>query len=159
MNWTKEPKIVEDTSFDKLLEDFWVIEPVEMQTPDYSYWASQEPLNASYQIRNLNWWWKVKTWFSSISAGTTNITWVWFKPKSIQVVVNTSNRVAWGYADNIWWTLTQRCVYFNWSTYNSQPSRLFRFDWINVWNLISIDNDWFTVSSDLSATMIWTCFW
>lgn len=159
---TIDKKNLENENIDQLIikEKGNVIENEVLETPDYSYWASQEPLNASYQVRWLKvWWWKMKTWFSSISAGSTSITWVWFKPKVIQVVVNTSNRVAWWYADNIWWTITQRCVYFNGSTYDSQWSRLFRFDWSNVWNLVSIDSDWFTVSSDLSATMIWTCFW
>ena len=161
MTWNK-PKVEENTSIDSLLYEKWAIEPIEMETPNYDYGASQEPLNASYQVRNLNWWWwKIKTWYSSISSWYTDvaITWVWFKPKAIQVVVHSSNKVAWGYADDVWWTLNQRCIYADWWAYGNQNTRLFRFWPTELWLLVSFDSDWFTVKSDLSARMIWTCFW
>ena len=154
----KTKETIENRENDKQIE---YLKPETLDVPDYRYWWSEEPLDASYQVRNINWWWKVKTWFSSIASWYTDvaITWVWFKPKAIQVVVHSSNKVAWGYADNVWWTLTQRCIYADWWAYSNQSTRLFRFSSTEVWDLVSFDSDWFTVKSDLAATMIWTCFW
>lgn len=148
-------------SIEDLIRSGWDISPIDMQVPDYDYGASQEPLNAEFQVRNINaWWWKVKTWYVSITAWTwIQITWVWFTPKVIQVVVHSWNKSAWGYADDVWGTLTQRCIYQDsWSWWN-QNSRLFRFSSAEVWLLVSIDSDWFTVNSDLNCTMIYICFW
>lgn len=111
---------------------------------------------------NISWaWLKIKTWFSSIPNWYTNysITWVWFKPKAIKVVVYSWNKVAWWNADDVWWTIQQQCIYADSWNYSDQNGRLFRFDNINRWDLVSFDNNWFTVKSDLSATMVWTCFW
>jgi hypothetical protein len=135
-------------------------EPLNYYSDVFTPWQTKQRLKIWREVEwNVSGWWKVKTWYSSLSIWSNSITWVWFTPKAIQVVVQSSNKVAWGYADNVWWTLTQRCIYFDWANYSNQNTRLFRFDWTNVWLLNSIDSDWFTVTSDLSATMIWTCFW
>ena len=138
-----------------------VIESDILEVPDYSYWASQEPLDWQFQVRNIASWWKVKTWYSSIPSWYTDfaITWLWFTPKAIQVVAQSWNKWAWGYADNVWWTLTQRCIYSNSGALWESSSRLFRFSGTEVWLLVSLDSNWFTVKSDIAATMIWTCFW
>jgi hypothetical protein len=137
-------------------------EPLNYYSDVFTPWQTKQRLKIWREVEwNLSGWWKVKTWYSSIPSWYTNfaITWVWFTPKAIQVVVQSSNKVAWGYADNVWWTLTQRCIYADWWNYSNQTTRLFRFSGTEVWDLVSLDSDWFTVRSDLSATMIWTCFW
>lgn len=157
MTWVNE-----NTSIDEIIEEQGVIQPLELETPDYSYWASQEPLNASYQVRNINgWWgwWKVMTWFNDFWPWTRSIT-VWFKPKAINVSVRTSNGLAWGSATS---PSNQQCVaLYLTSTPNSdsQNGRLFR-TWSTswLWSLVSIDEDWFTVSCDISFTITWTAFW
>jgi inosine-uridine nucleoside N-ribohydrolase len=45
----------ENDSIDSLIiKEKWSIKHKIIQTPDYSYWANQEQLNADYQIRNLH---------------------------------------------------------------------------------------------------------
>jgi hypothetical protein len=125
---------------------------------DYKYWKQQEKLVIWREIikketNNT----KLKTWRTQIPWWYINysITWIWFKPKIIQVIVQNNNKVAWGTADEN----NQQCIYVdNWN-YTTTTTRLFRFDNINVWFLVSIDNDWFTVKSDLVADMIYTCIW
>ena len=125
---------------------------------DYKYWKQQEKLVIWREIikketNNT----KLKTWRTQIPWWYINysITWIWFKPKIIQVIVQNNNKVAWGTADEN----NQQCIYAdNWN-YTTTTTRLFRFDNINVWFLVSIDNDWFTVKSDLVADMIYTCIW
>ena len=116
-------------------------------------------------FKYINWgsssWGKIRTWYASIPSWYTDyaITWVWFKPKAIQVVVYNWNKVAWWYADDVWWTIWQRCIYADSWAFSEQNWRLFRFDNINRWYLVSFDSDWFTVKSELNAVMIWTAFW
>ena len=156
-------KPLENETIDDLLKNKDEVYTNEvMETPDYSYWASQMPLDWSYQVRNINtWWWKIKTWYISVNSWYTNqsITWIWFKPKAIQITIHSWNKVAWWYANDNNWTIQQQCIYAdNWS-YIEQNWRLFRFDNTNRWLLVSFDNDWFTIKSDLSAVMIYQCYW
>lgn len=150
---------------ERISEEF---NPITLKTEENTYWKDYEygwpiqKLRPWIEVEWSTWWWNIKTWYSSIPSGYTNfsITWVWFKPKAIQVTVyNWSNKIAWGNADNISWSISQRCIYFDWTNYSDQNTRLFRFDWTNRWDLVSFDTDWFTIKSDLSAIMIWTCFW
>jgi len=138
-----KPVILEES-----ISDYW---------KDYNYWKTKEKLVIWREVK-WNSWIEVKTWYSSIIAWNTNIV-VWFKPKAIQVVVHSWNKCAWGYADDIWWTIWQRCIYSDSWSFSNQSSRLFRFSWTEVWSLASFNADWFSVWSDVGAIMIWTAFW
>ena len=152
---------IEDTKQLKGTETIETIYPETIDLPTYDYWKSQNTIDANISIRNINWWWKVKAWYVSIPSWYTDyaITWIWFKPKAIQVVVHSWNKVAWWSADDIWWTIQQQCIYADSWAFSEQNWRLFRFDNINRWYLVSFDSDWFTVKSELNAVMIWTAFW
>ena len=116
-------------------------------------------------FKYINWgsssWGKIKTWYIVCPSWYTNfaVTWVWFKPKAIQVVVHNWNKVAWWYADDVWWNIQQQCIYADSWNYANQNGRLFRFDNLNRWDLVSFDSDWFTIKSDLICAVIWTAFW
>lgn len=163
---SNKEKQIKNQSIDKLIREWRsdIIEKETLDTPDYSYWQSQEPLDAEFQVRNIWWaWWKFNSWYDwSVPAWYTNysITWVWFKPKSIEVKILsfTWNIAVWGNAsDN--WTINQNCIYSNAWTFGYDNNRLFRFSWTEVWTLVSFDADWFTIKSDLDCRIIWTCFW
>ena len=164
--------ILEDTYIDEWIgfgeDNEWLPEIKYTQNPEYytdmyEAWQTKAPLIIGQEVEWTVWggWWQVKTWYVSVPSGYTDfaITWVWFTPKVIQVTVHSWNKSAWGYADNVWWTLAQRCIFQNAGSWDNSNIRLFRFSSTEVWLLVSIDSDWFTVKSDLACTMIYTCFW
>lgn len=161
---SKKEKTIESQSIDKLLREWKsdIVEDIIIDAPDYSYGASQEPLDANFQVRNI-WWGKIKTWITPWVPSwyvDFSITWVWFKPKAIKVeVLYWASVIAWGTADNTSWTLTQQCIWSNSWSLDYSTSRLFRFSWTQVWDLVSFDADWFTIKSDVSCIIQWTCFW
>ena len=163
---SKKEKVIDWQSIDKLLREWKsdIIENDIIEVPEYDYGASQEPLDWAFQVRNISWWAsKIKTWITPwVPSWYTNfsITWVWFKPKALQVtVLYWASTVAWGIADETNGTLTQQCVWSNSWSMDYSTSRLFRFSWTLVWDLVSFDADGFTVKSDVNCIIQWTCFW
>lgn len=105
-------KELENESIDQLiLKDKWsVFENEVLEIPDYSYWASQEPLNASYQIRNIKWWSKTLYFTKLASAWTwiVNYTWFWFTPTAYIIQAWYKWALSWtstSYCTNFWWVI------------------------------------------------------
>lgn len=163
---SKKEKAIESQSIDKLLREWKsdIVEDIIIDVPDYSYGSSQEPLDANFQVRNINsWWGKINSWYDWWVPSwyvDYSITWVWFKPKAIEVKIipYTWNIAVWGTATNNW-TIKQSCIYSNAWSFSYDNNRLFRFSGTDVWTLVSFDSDWFTIKSDLDCRIIWTCFW
>jgi hypothetical protein len=152
------PESIDDLIVKERDSDF-VIDTLEI--PDYSYGYNNESLDYNRLRNKPSWWgWLVKTWYASIPGWYTDfaITWVWFTPKALHITVQTSGKAAWWFAHTDGTSITQWCTYSPGSWFSYSNIRLFRFDWTNVWLLVSFDADWFTVKSDLACTMIWSCF-
>lgn len=138
-----------------------------IETPDYSYWASQMPLDWSYQVRNIWWWLKIKNWQINISwIWSISITWLWFKPKYIEF------ESAWASSMSI---MKSDWNYYNWiRIYNinnipqysttSRAVELYNQSWEQyiLVDLSSFNEDWFTLNKtrvDFNITLRWTAFW
>jgi len=165
------PKVEETTSIDKLLINQGVIQPIEMINPDYSYGASQEPLNASFQVRNIPqptptvFNMKIGH-FTITTTGSIVITGLWFTPNHIRLLANLS----WGTwsisSDSITnWTTTHTTYQYNTTTvmrnYYNNTNLIFLEDcssWVcqnMTWVLTSLDTDWFTINIS-NKTLAWT---
>lgn len=165
-----------ETIDDLILKDKWsVIENDILEVPDYSYWASQEPLNASYQLRNIKWWWKVKTLIferlASVWTWTQSFTWFWFTPTSYTIQTTRT-----------WITTTFYPCFSDWAyDWTTQMIRQVA-DWYSrvltwcVWRLLytnqwwwttnivhsSLDTDWITLNFTTSSEdcyLVITCYW
>lgn len=175
MTWNKKPKVEENTSIDSLLQEKWAIDPVEMETPNYDYGASQEPLNASFQVRNIkSWWWKYKLLdFTITQTWSLSITWIWFTPKIIYLYASQAVwwNEFWSYWSNGIDINNSKCLFW-WSIWWSYVTRLYfgndiilvRNDSsLTIWLLTSLDNDWFTLNITSyygSTTYVKAeCFW
>lgn len=166
----KEPKIEEakEESIDSLATaNKWEIDLPELETSDYSYWASQEPLNAEYQVRwisNIS----IKSWSITFTWSTWNksVTGIWFKPKTVQLNASANGIARWisvGTADD--WQ-TGQCVYQYWDSALDANSiiklRNSSATPTHEAQLVSMDTDGFTVDFTTFTTYCectYTCFW
>jgi len=77
----------------------------------FEYWQTKEQLQPWIEVAWWSTWWKFKVWSGTFSAiWNTSITWVWFKPKYIQIQATITVSNVW---DSNWiadWT-NQSCIY------------------------------------------------
>lgn len=180
----KEVMINEQETLSKQEKVWEKIETVELETietPNYDYWLSQNTIDWPIAIRNL-WWNYYESWDDDNWAWTVpydiQITWVWFKPKLIQIVATRAQSwhsvISWGNAVD--WSKWS-CIYQhdNSNTIISgtsyQSSKIISLEWQVWWTypdieaeLKSMDNDGFTLTvtrNDLwtNFTFTYTCFW
>jgi len=153
----------------KWVEKIDLIKPEIIQTPDYSYWVNQEPLDFNKLKNKPSSWWLFYTWtFTRNSWSTWNqsITWIWFKPKLLKihwVVILLNTSMCWGSTD---WTNPNSISYnFNWwSLYSTYQTTLIHLDiWaMTRWTLASFDTDWFTINWSVINSNVrvnFECFW
>ena len=139
------PEIIWDTK--KGFDFTESIKPDIIQTPNYDYWTSQEPLDYEL-LRNKPSasWGQYKLWNFTITwTWNISITWVWFTPKLVKFTIWDSSWNIWGW---IWsmTSLSQQC-------YNITNSVNITSQCIYYWNpiwaravYVNMNNDWFVIN-------------
>lgn len=161
---SKEIKI--ETIDNQSKPDIEYITPEYLETPNYEYWFNQQPLDYEKALRNKpTSWLRVKLGATTItSTWTLAITWIWFRPKLVNIISNRSaNWISIGnsdwvsqfvdYIDDWWGAWTSNSLIINhrdaWST-KCQAS------------LTSLNADWFTLDVtflSVNTDIKYICYW
>jgi len=132
-------------------------------TPDYSYWKNQEPLDAQISLRNLSW---VNTyvWTDTInmSAWDTKYYKTWFSPKKIEINAINTYGASWSISSSIWYSTWDKwhINYIQYGSWDSVELTASYDDTLIIWvyrkdswgtrhhneyYISSVDNTWFTL--------------
>ena len=155
-----------DTYSDKNIDNYEEIDSVLGTRKVVIPGMNDLPINwpLSIQWFNMNWW--SKTWRVSFSSWNIQITWIWFKPSVISIVVSNSNGFSFWQAQVLLkGGLEERSHSLN-INYSKEWELLLWTDrtwaffriWDNVGRLQSFDDDWFSFTSNFSATMDFICY-
>lgn len=147
---------------------------LEISTPDIEvkYWVNTPQLRTWVEV--LWWsWWLFYIWNDSLSSTWNKIiSWIWFKPKYIEIYARMLSW--WENSYSNWYSdwLNNFCILYFWDNlYNwwsgYSGTNIIELYWNTSWyeveaQLISLDNDWFTLSCtsrDVSNIFIYKCFW
>ena len=138
----------------------------------FEYWQTKEQLQPWIEIA---WWsWaKFKVWSGTFTATwNQSVTWVWFKPKYLQIQATITANNIW---DSNWMTdwVTQSVIYqfiTGWPTIVNDRNSIYiiyvynQTAWlVSIGQFVSFDSDWFTINiTNLAAWNIkyqYTAFW
>jgi hypothetical protein len=140
---------IENIDIDELIKNQWVIKSPVLNTSNYDYWVNQNTLDYNIALRNKPTVWGTSyyMWNGTITATWNKvITWIWFKPKLVEIICNNSS--TW-FCHWFWNWTSEYCNYYDaWAWLITTRIINFRNSWITVCqaNLSSLDTDWFTIN-------------
>ena len=133
------------------------------------YWVWKNTINAESALRNntdQSEQIKMKSGSINLNSGTTQITWIWFRPKYISAQVRSISKwISFGDAYMDWDNMIQKCLAVYPDIIDGKIStdyslsRLFRTSWSDTWSLVSFNEDGFTINSSFSWVMFYNCIW
>jgi len=143
----------------------WTLDAVIEDYGDYDYWFTKDPLKIGFQIEWSAWWgWKIKRWVVNFWSGETTIN-IGFAPKIIMAYVYTSNGISiWSADISSNGIISQSCISsfrnHTWEVFEpwfDMSYRLFRVHDM-LWDLKTVNTNWFMFSSTQGGTMTYVCY-
>ena len=153
MTELKFNKELENQNIDKLIiEEKGNIKPDIINTPDYSYWDSQEQLNAEFQIRNINFYATAIQRLASIWTWEQEFI-VWFKPKFIEILAYKKNATEQTYSIGTSTKWVGSCMYtYSTKTQDNNDTKILDINYTNEWwgrttaELVRMTRWWFVLN-------------